>query len=161
MKYKDYYKILGVEKNADEKAIKSAYRKLARKYHPDVNKEQGAAEKFKDVNEAYEVLSDQQKRARYDSLGGRWQEGADFTPRQDMRTSISISSTNAGFQQTQNLPRLWRFLVVIWVDSGLFSQHYLRRQCFSQAAQPGAGQRTLFKIDIPARSKKPENKETP
>lgn len=80
MKYKDYYEILGITKNADEKEIKSAYRKLARKYHPDVNKASEASEKFKDINEAYEVLSDKEKRQRYDSLGSNWQQGADFTP---------------------------------------------------------------------------------
>ncbi len=80
MKYKDYYEILGIKKDATEAEIKSAYRKLARKYHPDVNKEKGAEEKFKDINEAYEVLGDNQKRQRYDSLGSAWQGGADFTP---------------------------------------------------------------------------------
>ena len=66
MKYKDYYEILGVSRDADASAIKSAYRKLARKYHPDVNKTKEAEEKFKEINEAYEVLSDKQKRQRYD-----------------------------------------------------------------------------------------------
>ena len=61
MKYKDYYEILGVNKNADEKEVKSAYRKLARKYHPDVNKDASSSGKFKDINEAYEVLSDKEK----------------------------------------------------------------------------------------------------
>ena len=80
MKYKDYYEILGVSRDADATAIKSAYRKLARKYHPDVNKTKEAEEKFKDINEAYEVLSDKAKRQRYDSLGSNWQGGADYTP---------------------------------------------------------------------------------
>ena len=80
MKYKDYYEILGVTRDADTNTIKSAYRKLARKYHPDVNKTKEAEEKFKDINEAYEVLSDKNKRQRYDSLGSNWQGGADWTP---------------------------------------------------------------------------------
>ena len=80
MKYKDYYEILGVSRDADNASIKSAYRKLARKYHPDVNKTKEAEEKFKDINEAYEVLSDKNKRQRYDSLGSNWQGGADYTP---------------------------------------------------------------------------------
>ncbi len=80
MQYKDYYQILGVKKEDSEAAIKSAYRKLARKYHPDVNKDFSATEKFKDINEAYEVLSDKEKRQRYDMLGSNWQDGASFTP---------------------------------------------------------------------------------
>ena len=74
MEYKDYYKILGVDKNAAAKEIKSAYRKLARKYHPDVNPDNAQAEaKFKEVNEAYEVLGDPDKRTKYDQLGVNWQ----------------------------------------------------------------------------------------
>ena len=80
MKYKDYYEILGVDKKATEAQIKSAYRKLAKKYHPDVDKSPSAQEKFKDINEAYEVLSDKEKRSRYDSLGSGWQAGQDYTP---------------------------------------------------------------------------------
>jgi DnaJ-class molecular chaperone len=74
MEFKDYYKILGVERTADEKTIKTAYRRLARKHHPDVSK--GSAEKFKEINEAYEVLSDPEKRQRYDSLGPDWERHA-------------------------------------------------------------------------------------
>lgn len=76
VEFKDYYRILGVDRGADEKTIKSAYRKLARKHHPDVSKGAGAAEKFKEINEAYEVLSDPEKRRRYDSLGPDWQSYA-------------------------------------------------------------------------------------
>ncbi len=74
MNYKDYYKILGVPKGADDKAIKAAYRKLARKYHPDVNK--GSADRFKEINEAHTVLSDPEKRKRYDTLGPDWERYA-------------------------------------------------------------------------------------
>ncbi|RVU85340.1 J domain-containing protein [Leucothrix sargassi] len=69
MEYKDYYKILGVSKTADKDEIRKSYRKLARKYHPDVSKEANAEARFKEVNEAYEVLSDSQKRAEYDHMG--------------------------------------------------------------------------------------------
>src|SRR5581483_6120470 len=76
--YKDYYQTLGVPKNAAEKDIKSAYRKLARKWHPDANpdNQKEAEEKFKEIQEAYEVLSDPEKRRKYDVLGSDWQRAA-------------------------------------------------------------------------------------
>ena len=83
MKYKDYYKILGVERNAGEDDIKKAYRKLARKYHPDVSKEANAKERFQEVSEAYETLRDKEKRAAYDSLGSGFRQGQDFRPPPD------------------------------------------------------------------------------
>jgi curved DNA-binding protein len=80
MEYKDYYKTLGVARDASADDIKRAYRKLARKYHPDVSKEPNAESRFKDVAEAYEVLKDADKRAAYDQLGSNWQAGQGFTP---------------------------------------------------------------------------------
>jgi curved DNA-binding protein len=77
MEYRDYYKTLGIERNADEKGIRKAYRDLARKYHPDVNPNNKDAEsKFKEINEAYEVLSDTEKRAKYDQMGSSYQQFA-------------------------------------------------------------------------------------
>ncbi|MGE0384511.1 MAG: DnaJ C-terminal domain-containing protein [Gammaproteobacteria bacterium] len=80
MQYKDYYRILGVGKTASAEEIKRAYRKLARKYHPDVSKEKDAEARFKDVNEAHAVLSDPKKRKAYDELGPGWQSGQEFRP---------------------------------------------------------------------------------
>jgi len=80
VKYKDYYEILGVPRTASDEEIKKAFRKLARKYHPDVAKGKGTEEKFKEVNEAYEVLGDAAKRKKYDELGANWRAGAEFRP---------------------------------------------------------------------------------
>ncbi len=77
-KYKDYYDVLGVARDAKSDDIKRAYRKLARKYHPDVSKEANAEEHFKEVQEAYEVLKDTKKRAAYDQLGSQWKSGQEF-----------------------------------------------------------------------------------
>lgn len=80
MQYKDYYEIMGVTRDASQEEIKRAYRKLARKYHPDVSKEPDAELRFKEVGEAYEVLKDPEKRAAYDQLGTGWKAGQDFRP---------------------------------------------------------------------------------
>jgi len=80
MDFKDYYKIIGVKRDATQDEIKRAYRKLARKYHPDVSKEADAEERFKEVGEAYEALKDPEKRAAYDQLGANWKAGQEFHP---------------------------------------------------------------------------------
>jgi len=83
MEYKDYYRIMGVKRDASQDELKRAYRKLARKYHPDVSKEPDAEAKFKELGEAYEVLKDPEKRAAYDQLGSQWKQGQEFRPPPD------------------------------------------------------------------------------
>ncbi|MEE4292260.1 MAG: DnaJ domain-containing protein, partial [Cycloclasticus sp.] len=106
MEYIDYYKILGISKNAPTKEIKSAYRKLARKYHPDVNPNDKAAEqKFKEINEANEVLSDPEKRKKYDLYGEQygkdWQHGEEFEKARKAQGQRRSSQNYAGGFQGQ------------------------------------------------------------
>jgi curved DNA-binding protein len=91
MRYKDYYQVMGVPRGASQEEIKRAYRKLARKYHPDVSKEKDAEEKFKELQEAHEVLRDPEKRAAYDQLGANWQQGQDFRPPPDWGKGFEFS----------------------------------------------------------------------
>ncbi|MGB6605868.1 MAG: DnaJ C-terminal domain-containing protein [Steroidobacteraceae bacterium] len=83
MEFRDYYKVLGVERNATAEQIKSAWRRSARKYHPDVSKEPDAEARFKEMQEAYEVLKDPEKRTAYDQLGSQWKSGEQFRPPPD------------------------------------------------------------------------------
>ena len=96
MDYKDYYKLMGVERDAKAEDIKRAYRRLARKYHPDVSKEANAEAKFKEVQEAYEVLKDPEKRAAYDQLGSQWRQGQQFTPPPDWGRDFEFTTSSYG-----------------------------------------------------------------
>jgi curved DNA-binding protein len=96
MKYKDYYAILGVKRDASADEIKTAYRRLARKYHPDVSKEKNAEEKFKEMGEAYETLKDAEKRAAYDQLGSH-APGQDFRPPPDWGREFAQGQGQGGF----------------------------------------------------------------
>src|SRR5882672_9092779 len=91
MEFKDYYTIMGVARDATQDEIKRSYRKLARKYHPDVSKEKDAEAKFKEVGEAYEVLKDAEKRAAYDQLGANWKAGQEFRPPPDWDAGFEFS----------------------------------------------------------------------
>lgn len=96
MKYKDYYDILGLQRTATQDEIKGVYRKLARKYHPDVNKEADAEERFKEIGEAYQVLKDPEKRAAYDRMGSNWQNGQDFQPPPNWDAGFEFSGRGPG-----------------------------------------------------------------
>ena len=98
MEYKDYYKTLGVKKDAPEKEIKSAYRKLARKYHPDVNPGDKEAErKFKEINEAQAVLTDPEKRKKYDTLGPDWEKRFQHGPAGPAGGPYTYTTTSGDF----------------------------------------------------------------
>jgi curved DNA-binding protein len=103
--YHDYYEILGISREATDKEIKTAYRKLARKWHPDLHQgkdKEAAEDKFKQINEAYEVLSDAEKRAKYDRLGANWRDGQDFQPppgAEGYRFYTGIGPDDGGFSE--------------------------------------------------------------
>ncbi len=121
MEYKDYYKIMGVDRKATQDEIKRAYRKLARKYHPDVSKEADAELKFKELGEAHEVLKDPEKRTAYDQLGADWKARQDFRPPPDWGTGFEFHGAPPGGGQQD------------------FSDFF--ESLFGQGRRPGGGSR--------------------
>ncbi|MDT8282488.1 MAG: DnaJ C-terminal domain-containing protein [Gammaproteobacteria bacterium] len=134
MEYKDYYQLMGVERSATQDEIKRAYRKLARKYHPDVSKEADAEKRFKEVGEAYEVLKDPEKRAAYDQLGANWKAGQDFNAPPDWDAGFEFGgggfTGRSGSQYRET-------------DGGAFSDFFesLFGQSFQQAGSRSQGGR--------------------
>jgi len=120
MQFRDYYEIMGVPRDAKAEDIKRAYRRLARKYHPDVSKEPDAEARFKELGEAYEVLKDPEKRAAYDQLGSRWKQGQEFKPPPD-----------------------WDFHFQAGPDAGAFSEFF--ESLFGGAAGPRSSRRSTFR----------------
>jgi curved DNA-binding protein len=110
MQYKDYYEVLGIPRGADADALKRAYRKLARKYHPDVSKEKNAESKFKELQEAYEVLRDPDKRAAYDQLGRDYRSGQQFRPPPDWSQRFGQSSGGQRFSDVNGFSEFFSTL---------------------------------------------------
>ncbi len=96
MRFKDYYEVMGVPRGATQDEIKRAYRKLARKFHPDVSKEKNAEDRFKELQEAYEVLKDPEKRVAYDQLGADWRQGQEFRPPPDWGKGFEFTPGRGG-----------------------------------------------------------------
>lgn len=136
MDYQDYYKILDVSRHASLDEIKKSYRKLARKYHPDVSKEPNAEEKFKQVKEAYEVLKDPEKRKAYDQLGSNWREGQGFKPPPGWQYQQQASA--GGHEQNFNAEDFSDFFSSIFgqerAQGGFHQQQQQRRRASTAAA---------------------------
>ena len=139
MQYKDYYQIMGVERNATQEEIKRAYRKLARKYHPDVSKDPDAETKFKELGEAYEVLKDSEKRAAYDQLGSNWRAGQEFKPPPDWSKQYEFHA--ADFSEA-GLGDFSEFF------SQLFGQHGFAQGAGAGHRSRSRGQDSIAKIHI-------------
>ena len=135
MQFRDYYETLGVARGASQDVIKRAYRRLARKYHPDVSKEANAESRFKEVGEAYEVLKDPEKRSAYDRFGKDWQHGQEFRPPPGWEQQFNFS--RGGFSGTSGFSDFFESLF------GQGSPHRVRRPTHA-----GGGNRRA-RIEIP------------
>ncbi len=118
MKFRDYYEVLGVDRKASAEEIQKAYRKLARKYHPDVNKTKEAEDRFKEINEANEVLSDAEKRKRYDALGANWKAGQDFQPPPEWEQQFNNVRFGFGGEGAEDLNGFSDFFSALFGNAG-------------------------------------------
>jgi curved DNA-binding protein len=149
MEYKDYYKILGVARTATADEIKKTYRRLARKYHPDVSKEKDAEARFKEVQEAYEVLKDTEKRAAYDQLGSNWQQGQQFRPPPEWASGFEFRGRPGAGQQPEFQGGFSDFFSSLFGGGGggPFAQ---QQDPFGQARarRPRAGRDSHARVDL-------------
>ena len=125
MQFKDYYQIMGVARDATQDEIKRSYRKLARKYHPDVSKASDAETRFKELGEAYEVLKDTEKRAAYDQLGANWKGGQEFRPPPDWKAGFKFRDVDSAGGDAQDYSDFF---------ASLFGEHF---------REAGAGRKTF------------------
>lgn len=145
MEYKDYYAVLGVDRKASADDIKQAYRRLARKYHPDVSKEADAENKFKDVQEAYEVLKDTEKRAAYDQLGSNWQQGQEFRPPPGWDQNTHFNAGNRGQFSEEDLGGFSDFFANVF---GGRRGGFQRDDGFADFKQRGSDQHAKINITL-------------
>ncbi len=157
MQYKDYYKILGVDRNATQDAIKKAYRRLARKYHPDVSQEENAEKQFKEVSEAYEVLGDPEKRSAYNRFGSQWKEGQDFHPPPGWEGGFGRSASGFRAEGQSNSGDFSDFFESLFGQMGgggagrrtwTFSGDAFGGEAFSRAAREPAEEQATIRLDL-------------
>lgn len=147
MEYKDYYKILGVERAASKDDIKRSYRKLARKYHPDVSKENDAETKFKEIGEAYDVLKDTEKREAYDQLGANWKEGqSGFQPPPDWGNDFDFQS--GGGNTDGHTHDYSSFFEDLFGGGGASGRHYSSGDTHQNFDSKGRNIRAKITIDL-------------
>lgn len=139
MEFKDYYQVLDVKRDATADEVKRAYRKLARKYHPDVSKEPDAEERFKEIGEAYEVLKDPEKRTAYDRLGANWKAGQDFRPPPEWDTQFDFSGGGFTGGDASAFSDFFE---------SLFGHARTRHQRYQQYAYKGEDQQGRIIIDL-------------
>ena len=146
MEYKDYYKVLGLERTATQDEIKRTYRKLVRKYHPDISKELGAEDKFKEVGEAYAVLGDVEKRAAYDQLGRDWQAGQNFTPPPNWDAGFEFSGARPGGNGTPDMSDFFESLFGRMGGRNSGAEHFTRGRAEFHAR--GEDHHAKIEIDV-------------